>query len=224
MSTSTPVLNTLLGLALLLSLQQRPLAVAQTSAPEAAPGLRVPSGGRPYALDVFAGNSELVPMHSSTVQTNNHNGSNVAGSLFAGPFYKTRFTTELQGTTAKSVLHSPSPTFYIHLQPANDDDGESPIAGWAIVHATVAKDHRLLTTVKFTQFTGHAKRDDSQVDVTLVTLSNGWISLTPKDPLSIGEYALLPVMRQTNAYSTSVYDFKVDPEAENAPDAIVPKK
>jgi hypothetical protein len=224
MRTHSTALKALLGFGLLLSVQQQQPAAAQTSAPEAAPGLFVPDGSRPYALDVFEGSKELVPIHSSAVQANNHKGSNVVGGLVAGPFYKAKFTTELEGTTARSVLHSLTPTFYVRLQPVDDGGGQSMIAGWAIVYAAVAKDRRLLSTVKFTQFTGTAKRNDTQIDVTIATLADGWLSITPKAPLSAGEYALLPVMRQDNAYSLSVYDFKIDPAAENAQDAIAPAK
>ncbi len=212
-----------LGFGLLVCFQTQPAAIAQGSAPEAAPGLRVPDGRRPYALDTFAGTSELVPIHSSAVQTNNHKGSNVAGSLLAGPFYKTKFTTELAGASARSVLHTLTPTFYVHVDPIDEGGGQSMVAGWAIVHAAVDKDRRLLSTVKFTQLSGNAKRNDTQVEVTVVTLPDGWLSVTPKSPLTVGEYALLPVMRQDNMFSTSVFDFKLDPAADNAPDAIQPK-
>lgn len=192
--------------------------------PEAAPGLRIPSGNIPWALDVFEGRKELVPMHASAVQVNTHRGSNVVGGLAAGPFYKSKMTTELAGVTARTAVHTATPVFYFHLdeQATADTAGTSMIAGWAVVHAGVDSGRRLLSTVKFTQLTGNAKRSDGQVEVTIEVLPHGWMRVTPKGAMAPGEYALLPVMRQANAFSTAVYDFRVDPAAENATDAVEP--
>jgi hypothetical protein len=186
--------------------------------PEAAPGLHVPDGSRPWALDEFKGEAQMVPIHSSAVQTNNHKGSNVAGGLLAGPFYKAKFTTEIEGTQARTILHKATPVFYVRQQEA--ENGSSPFAGWAVVHVAVASDHRLLSTVKFTQLTGNAKRNDTQVEVVTEPLGDGWLRITPKDPLAPGEYALEPVLKQENAYSTMVYDFRVDPSAGDTSDAV----
>ena len=187
--------------------------------PEPAPGLRIPNGSRPWALDQFESNKQLVPVHSSAVQANNHKGSNVAGGLLAGPFYKSKFTTELAGESARTVLHTGTPVFYV-LFNQDPDQGQSQFAGWAVVHVVVDKDRRLLSTVKFTQLTGNAKRSDTQVDLEAETLPGGWLRLTPKAVLPPGEYALEPVMKQDNAYSLNVYDFRIDPAAPNDADAV----
>ena len=94
------------------------------------------------------------------------------------------------------------------------------MAGWAIVHAIVDKDRRLLSTVKFTQLTGDAKRNDAQIEIEVKELPGGWLEITPKDQMPYGEYALEPVMKQENAYSLSVYDFRVDPFADNDSDVV----
>lgn len=159
-----------------------------------------------------------MPVHSSAVQTNNHRGSNVAGGLLAGPFFKSKFTTEIEGTQARTILHKTTPVFYVRQQEA--ESGTSTMAGWAVVHVVLAKDHRLLSTVKFTQLTGSAKRNDTQVDVTTDSLGDGWLRITPKESLAPGEYALEPVLKQENAYSTMVYDFRIEPAGENSPDAV----
>ena len=196
------------------------------AAPEAAPDLRVPSGSLPWALDVFEGSKELVPVHASAVQLNNHKGANVVGGLAAGPFYKAKMTTELAGTTARTALHTTTPVFYLHPggQVEAETEGISMVAGWAVVHAGVENGRRLLSTVKFTQLTGNAKRSDGQVELTTEMLPGGWMRVTPKEALTPGEYALLPVMRQANVFSTAVYDFRVDPLAENAQDAVPPAR
>ena len=158
-------------------------------------------------------------MHSSAVQVNNHKGGNIAGGLLAGPFYKAKMTTEIQGRAARTVIHTATPVFYLHFD-QEPDSGQSAMAGWAIVHALVDNDRRLLSTVKFTQLTGNAKRNDTQVEIATESLPDGWLKITAKGPLPPGEYALEPVMKQENAYSLMVYDFRLDPAAENDPDAV----
>ena len=197
-----------------------PLALTQ-NVPEPAPGLRIPSGGRPWALDEFGSAKQLVPIHSSAVQANNHKASNLAGGLLAGPFYKTKLTTELEGKQAHTVLHATTPVFYL-LFSQDPDQGTSQFAGWALVHVVVDGERRLLSTVKFTQLTGNAKRSDTQVELTSETLPGGWVRLTPKTPLVPGEYALEPVMKQDNAYSLNVYDFRLDPAGPNDSDVVTP--
>ncbi len=209
-------MRTLLGRAFLLAFC---IPLRAQTIPEPAPGLRIPNGSRPWALDVFSGSKQLVPIHSSAVQANNHKGSNVVGGLLAGPLYKSKFSTELEGEKASTILHTGTPVFYIHFDPG-PDAGQSAVTGWAVVHAVVGKDRRLLSTVKFTQFTGNAKRNDTQVDVTTESLPDGWLRITPKSALDPGEYALEPVLRQENAYSLAVYDFRVDPAAANDADAV----
>lgn len=197
------VLSGALALAPALSAQQ-PLEVA--------PGLKITNGSVPSALDTVDGKPQLVTVHASAVQMNNHKGSNIAGGLLAGAFYKPKFTTEIEGNTSPTVIHTTAPSFYV-LMPSQGD-GTSMFAGWAIVRAGVDKDRRLLTTVKFTQLTGNAKRDASQVETKTDAPAQGWVKITPAAPLTPGEYVLMPVMKQANAFSMTVYDFKVDPSAK----------
>ena len=100
-----------------------------------------------------------------------------------------------------------------------DGDSSDAFAHWAIVRATIKKDRRILAQVNFTQLTGNAKRSDSQVDATIEKLADGWLKITPTNPLTPGEYALQPVPKVANTFSTVVFDFTIDPKAPNAPDA-----
>lgn len=207
------------GIALLAALLLPFPSFSQT-APEVAPGLTIPTGNRPWALDVYQDKKQLVPIHPSAVQMNSHKKSNIAGGLAAGPFFKSKFTTELEGNTSRVAIHTTTPVFYVYMPDDADAAGTSMIAGWAIVHVAVGENHRLLATVKFTQLTGNARRDASQVDVKVDKQKDGWIRIAPSAPLTPGEYALMPVMKQQNAFSTMVYDFHVDTAAPNDSDAV----
>ena len=204
---------------------------AQTDLPLVAPGLHIPngSGGVPLALDRFNGAPELVPVHHSTVEVNNHKGANLAGSLAGSVFYKPKMTTELAGAHARTVLHDPGLAIFLHRQP--DDPGgetaESETVTWALVRAVPAKSHdearRVFAQVRFTQLTGNAKRNDGVVETTTAKLSSGWLKLTPTAKLEPGEYAVTPVPHTQNVFSTVIYDFTLDPAGPNASDAVLAK-
>ncbi len=190
--------------------------------PEAVPGPIMPVGNVPWVLDVFGGNKELVPVHRSSVALDNDKDPSIAGGLIAGPLDNARMTTEISGTTARTPVHTSTPVFFVYLGNDSETDSAAPgmVAGWAVMRLVVDKDRRLLSTVQFTQLTGTAKRSDGQLEVVTEKLPKGWLKISPNAPLPPGEYALLPVMRQPNAFSTSVFDFKVDPDSANAKDAF----
>ncbi len=198
---------------------------AQSAAPEPVPGLRIPSGSLPFAFEHFQGKPQLVPVHHSTVEVNNHKGTNVAGSLAGSFLYKPKMSTELAGAHARTVLHDPQPAFYVHALEDPDSGGDtenSETTVYALVRATADKDRRIFAQIRFTQLTGNAKRSDSQVETATERLPGGWLKITPTIPLAPGEYALTPIPKAQNAFSTVVFDFQADPNAANDADAIQP--
>jgi hypothetical protein len=189
--------------------------------PEPVPGVHITNGSIPWAVDVYDGKQQLVPIHHTNVEVNNHKGANVAGSLAGSVFYKPKFTTEISGAHARVALHSGKPIFYVHvMDDPSGDSPDAPAANWAIVRAAINKDHRVLAQVNFTQLTGNSKRNDSQVDATIEKLSDGWFKIVPKDLMSPGEYALQPVPKAANTFSTAVFDFTIDSKAPNSPEAL----
>ena len=100
------------------------------------------------------------------------------------------------------------------------DSAQSESIVFAIVRATPDKGRRVFAQIRFTQLTGNAKRNDGQVEATTERLAGGWLKITPASPLAAGEYALTPVPKNQNAFSTVVFDFQVDPAAANDADAI----
>lgn len=194
------------------------LPIHAQSVPEPIPGVHITNGTIPWAVDVYNGKQELVPIHHTDIDLNNHRGANVAGSLAGSFFYKPKATTEIPGAHARVALHTGKPVFYVHVM--NDPGGDPSDANWAIVRAVVKKDRRVLAQIKFTQLTDNAKRSDAQVEATVEQLPDGWLKITPTDPLAPGEYALMPIPRTQNAYSVAVFDFSLNPNGPNAPDAL----
>lgn len=190
------------------------------SSPEPIPGVHIPNGSIPWAVDIYDGKQQIVPIHHTAIQVNNHKGANVAGSLAGSVFYKPKMTTEVSGAHARLALHIEKPVFYVHVMDDPDGDSSGAFAQWAIVRAIIKKDRRILAQVNFTQLTGNAKRSDSQVDATVEKLPDGWLKITPVNPLAPGEYALQPVTKVANTFSMVIFDFTIDPKAPNAPDAL----
>lgn len=195
--------------------------VQAQSSPEPIPGVHIPNGNVPWAVDVYEGKQQIVPIHPTSIQLNNHRGANVAGSLAGSFFYKPKMTEEVSGTHARISLHTDKPVFYIYLPDDPKRDTSSDIfAYWAVSRASIKKDHRVFAQVRFTQLTGSAKRNDSEVNVSTEMLSDGWVRITPKTTLTPGEYALQPISKTQNVFSTVVFDFSIDPKAPNALNAV----
>lgn len=211
-------------LAFALCLVCLPVTLVGQEKPEAAPGLRVPGTSMPYALDSFDGKPELVPIHHSNVSVNNHAGANVAGELAGSFFYKPKLTTELAGETAAVTLHSRRPILYFHIDGDDDPnaDHNENLVGWALVRAKPEKDKRIVAQIRFTQLTGHGKRNDDIIDTKEAQLPDGWTTLAPSEDLGNGQYVLTPIYKAGNTYAPTVYAFGIDPSAPEAEGAIKP--
>ncbi len=199
-----------------------PIALIGQARPSVAAGLSVPGTAMPYALDSFDGKPELVPIHHSNVSINNHAGVNVAGEMAGSFFYKPKMTTELPGPAAAVTLHSRRPVVYFHVDDQDDAsaDHNENLIGWAILRAKSEKDKRIVTQIRFTQLTGHGKRNDAIVDATEAHLPNGWTTLTPNEDLANGQYVLSPIYKTGNTFASTVYAFGIDPSAPEAEGAV----
>ena len=188
--------------------------------PAVAPGLKLPSVGRLYALDNFAGKPELVHLKYTRVDLNNHSGSNFL-KMQAAPFiYKVKHTLEIKGTAAAVRLHDASPVFFVRRSSVGDEeseDGSQPADGpdhLFLIRLEVKSDRRVAVTIAFTQVTGHASRSDSVVDTTAEQIpGSDWYKLTPKEPLPSGEYGWMTLPDRQNTFGTVLYDFAIDAAA-----------
>jgi hypothetical protein len=172
-----------------------------------APGLRIPNGNVPWALDSSASKQVLVPIHHSALGT----ASDSMGTLV--------------GASSHTPLHSGTPYFFIHTSDRTEnagDSGRGSPTGWALVLATPKDGSRTIAQVKFSQVTSATVCTPPVLCTQAETLPDGWLRLTPREPLVAGEYALLPVPRTANAAISVVYDFTVDDGQPAAKDAVSP--
>jgi hypothetical protein len=199
-----------------------------SSGPLVAPGLALPSTGRLYALDEFAGKAELVHLKYRTVELNNHSGSNLLKTQAPPFFYKLKKTVEIEGASAEVRLHEASPVFFVrHNSWASEEseDGSKPASGpgsLSLMRLDVKSGRRVAATIAFTQVTGHASRSESIVDTIDEPIPGGdWYKVRPKEPLPPGEYGWMSLPNGQNTFGTVVYDFAIDAAAPENAGAVV---
>lgn len=179
----------------------------------AAPGLQVPNGNLPWALDQTPdGRPALVPVHHSAI-------TEPAGVATAPPAQHT-----LSGATARTVVRSPTPVFFVHTNDRTEntgDAGHGNPTGWVLVRAEVTGGSRIVPHVQFSEIAQGTSCAGRSLCLSAETLPDGWARLVPRQPLRPGEYVLMPVQRQPRPGVIVVYDFTSDPGAALASDAVV---
>ena len=173
-----------------------------------APGLRIPNGNVPWALDTVGGKQVLVPIHHAELTAS---GSTAPGTL--------------DGATSHTPLHSTEPAFFIHTSDRTENTGDSgrgTPTGWALLAAQVSGPMRTVARVKFSDVNAATVCTAPVLCTVAESLPDGWLRITPRDPLPLGEYVLLPVPRTATSQSPLVYDFSVDADAPPAKDTVAP--
>lgn len=172
-----------------------------------APGLRIPNGNVPWALDVIDGKQVLVPVHHAALAQS----AGAAGTL--------------EGAASHTALHSASPVFFVHSSDRTEntgDAGRGTPTGWALLAAVSTGSSRTIERVKFSDVSAGTVCSGPVVCTLAETLPEGWLRLTPRSPLPAGEYALVPVPRAATSLSPLAYDFTVGADTATPKDAVVP--
>lgn len=171
-----------------------------------APGLRIPNGNVPWALDMVDGKQTLVPIHHTPLE-----GATTGTLDAAGPH---------------TPLHSASPTFFIHANDRTENTGDSgrgTPTGWALLPVTVTDGVRTVERPRFADVASATVCTAPVICTAAESLPDGWLRITVKAPLTVGEYALLPIQRPpATPTSTLAYDFTIDTAQPTARDAVSP--
>lgn len=183
----------------------------------AAPGLVVPNGNLPWALDKTSdGKPALVPVHHSAITE----PADVA-SATSNP---TAQDHTLDGPRGHSTLRTADPVFYIHANDRTEntgDAGRGNATGWVLVAARIENGKRIIPHVQYSQIAMGTSCAAPMLCLKAETLPDGWLRLTPSASLTPGEYVLVPVQRQPKPGVLVVYDFSEDPNAMLAKDAVI---
>lgn len=194
-------------------------------------GLILPSNGHFWATDNFGGVPQLVQLKYVSTDLDRHAGSNVLKSNLAPFMYKPKQMVEIQGAAATVRIHDPQTVIYMRVEGDRNEDEADVSANnsmqtrWALLKLEPKKDRRIVSTIAFTQVTGNARRSSGVIETSIERISDsGWLKLTPKEPLQPGEYGILSMPRGQNLFSTTVFDFAIDPAAPENPNAIAPQR
>ena len=174
-----------------------------------APGLHIPNGNLPWALDTVEGKQVLVPVH---------------GTLLAGA--ATSATGTLDGTGSRTPLHTTSPVFFLHTSDRTENTGDSgrgSPTGWALLAVSVSGSARTVDRPRFADVNKATVCAPPVLCTLAESLPDGWLRIATVDPLAPGEYALVPVQKNTPSSGNQLaYDFTVGGNKPAAMDAVSP--
>ena len=204
----------------------------EATSPTVAPGLRLPREGGVYALDTYLGEPQLLPLDQSNGQINKNTKRNILRAAI-NPVASSKMTIELAGARAKIQIHASLPTIYVNLDSNAEEDSAAvatsgkapsqlPWDRFAIVRVQVKGDKRIAGAVK-TAVYGKSSSEQDVVMANAEQLGEGWVKVTPKEPLADGEYALAEMLGK-QGMNSYVWDFGVHPDAPANLSVIRPEK
>jgi hypothetical protein len=211
--------------------------------PDVSPGLRLPDEDGVWALDTFRDQPELVVLTQNTANVDRRTGHNVLRSAL-NPIGGIQQNVQIPGFESKVKLHVNEPALYVSLTASDDNEAassavtvdtrglgsakdtnavSSPGSQYAIVRlrGNFKRDNRVISDVKI-GFAGKVSQNQDVIPTTAQVLpGKRWLKLTPQEPLTIGDYALMEVLG-AGEVNLSVWDFRIDPQGPDNKNAIMP--
>jgi hypothetical protein len=225
--------------------EQAERAEQMSRTPQLMPGLLLPDQQGVWVLDTYQDHPELVELKQDSGDVNRRTGHNVLRGVLS-PSGGTKQAIELEGAVSKVQLHVNDPALYVSL---STDDGAAPVAGSSALTvdthgagAIPAKDsvssptsqyvivrvesnykhnYRVVKTVKIGSGSAVPQTGDALSTKAEILPGKHWMKLSPREPLSIGDYALVEIL-STGEVNLSVWDFRVDPQGPDNKNAIIP--
>ena len=209
--------------------------------PEVRPGLRLPDEEGIWALDTFRDQPELAALLQNNGVVNRQTGHNIVRTTL-NPLGGVQQTVTIPGSESKVRLHVSEPDFYVSLttseEPADasavtvethgagsikDTNVSSASSQYAIVRvrSNFKRDNRTVSGIRIA-VGGKVTQTEDVIPTTVQVLpGRHWLKLTPQQPLTIGEYALFEMLAPGEV-NLSVWDFRIDPQAPDNKNAIIP--
>jgi len=194
-----------------------------------------------FVLDTFEGTPELVELLPVDLALN---AKNRHGLSTLNPLAGQKASLELEDQHAKVHLHVNDPAIYLALDARDDAEkvishaltvqtggakelanrkhgAHSPASGFAIVHVDERKAVRIVGAIHVSP-AGKATQDENVIPAKVEVLpGKHWLKLTPSQPLTIGEYALVEILSASDI-NQSVWDFRIDPRLGDNPGSMGP--
>ena len=209
--------------------------------PVVAPDLRLPDENGVFVLDDFQSIPELIHLEQSQGNVNRDPSHNVLRAAITA-FHGAQEPVRISGQAARVRLHVEDPAFYVSLDTlgaqeapesavvvdtngANSKDDKnqysSPDSQYAIVRVDVHPGQRVIGALRISRVGG--LRQDVDIVPTTAQILPGkhWMKLTPKQPLDVGEYALMEILGP-GVVNLDVWDFGVSPNAPENRHVITP--
>jgi hypothetical protein len=145
----------------------------------------------------------------------------------------------INGQAAKVRLHVDQPVLYVSLDSSSDaiqpeaalvidthgassvqdkNQYSSPDSRYAILRVDVHPGQRVIGAVRISRVGTVTQNEDIIPTTSEILPGKHWMKLTPKDPLPVGEYALMEILGP-GVINLDVWDFGVSP---NAPENLHP--
>jgi hypothetical protein len=209
--------------------------------PVVAKGLELPDEDGVFVLDTFNGTPELVELVPTEASLNS---KNKRGLSILNPIAGQRAYIELQGAHARVHLHVNDPAIYLSLNATSDSEevishamtvstagakqiangkhgAESANSQFAIVRVDERQAVRIVGAIHISP-TGKITQDENVIPATVEVLpGKHWLKLTPQQPLTIGDYALVEILSASDI-NGSVWDFRVNPTLGDNPGSLGP--
>jgi hypothetical protein len=209
--------------------------------PEVAKGLELPDEDGVFALDTYQGSPELVEMLPSEL---NANTKSKHGLNTLNPMAGSNASLDLDGAHAKVHLHVNDPVLYLSLNARDDAEqvvshamtvntsgakevasrkhgAHSATSGFAIVRVDERRAIRVVGAIHMSP-NGTVTQDENVIPTRVDVLpGKHWLKITPAQPLTIGEYALVEILSASDI-NQSVWDFRVDPQLGDNPASLGP--
>ena len=212
-------------------------AEMRSRTPEIQPGLRLPAQDGVWALDYFHDQPELVTLQQNSGNINQQTGHNVLRATL-NPLAGAKQQVRLDGSRSKVRLHGNQPALYVSLTGGDDQPGpdaidvethglkapeavSSPHSQYIIVRAESKRDYRVLATIRLNALGGMSQSQDVVQTTSTILPGGHWMKVVPKEPLTIDEYALVELL-DPREINLSVWDFAIDPQSPENPNAILP--
>lgn len=217
-------------------------SAAKARRPEVLPGLELPDEDGVFALDTYRGQPQLVeiPAHEADVNVKEHKGIQMLNPMAGASAH-----IDLDGAHAKIHLHVNDPDFYLSLDAREDvgnvishamvvdtgSAGELPSrkhgarllnSGFYVVRVDERKTLRIVAALH-QGVNGQLAENADAIPMKAEPMEGKlWLKLTPTEPLTSGEYALVEMLPGGAGMSATVWDFEVDPRAAENPGANGP--
>ncbi len=210
----------------------RPPQAATTGSqwPSAAPGLRLPIAGSLWVLDHEDDRPVLVQLKYLPTIYNGHGASNFFKEQAAPLIYRPKSTVEIAGAAATIRLHDTRPVFFLRdtditAVTANEAPAQSANTqgNLSLVEMKTKKGLRILSSISYAPWGGHAKRSADALTMDVKTLPGGeWVRWQPLQDLKPAEYGITTLPRGQGLFPDRIYDFAIDPAAPPNADAVKP--